>query len=90
MGDLERAIEFASQALTLCAALGDRHREAALHNNLADLYHTAGLEEHSMAHLKQAVIIFAEVNRAGMDEVAAPASELADRSHPEIWKLTEW
>ena len=89
-GDLERAIEYASQALALCANLGDRHREAALHNNLADLYHSAGMEEHCMAHLKQAVIIFADVNRAGVDDVAAPASELTDRSHPEIWKLTEW
>ena len=43
-GDLERAIEFAGQALDLCTNLGDRHREAALHNNLADLYHAAGLE----------------------------------------------
>jgi tetratricopeptide (TPR) repeat protein len=90
MGNLERAIEFASQALALCANLGDRHRVAALHNNLADLYHSAGLEEQCMAHLKQAVSIFAEVNRAGVEDEAAPASELADRSHPEIWKLTEW
>jgi predicted ATPase/DNA-binding SARP family transcriptional activator len=90
MGDLERAIEFAGQALALCANLGDRHREAALHNNLADLYHSAGSEEQCMAHLKQAVSIFAEVNRAGVENEAAPASELADRSHPEIWKLTEW
>jgi len=46
-------------ALTLCATLGDRHRQAALHNHLADLLHGAGRDEEAMAHLKQAVKLFA-------------------------------
>jgi DNA-binding SARP family transcriptional activator/lipopolysaccharide biosynthesis regulator YciM len=90
MGDLNKAIELAGKALELCANLGDRHREAALHNNLADLYHAAGLEEESMAHLKQAVVIFAEVNSSGAGEPGLSTSEPANRPHPEIWKLTEW
>lgn len=90
MGDLQPAIEYATQSLALCANLGDRHREAALHNNLADLYHALGEEEESMAHLKQAVIIFTEVSSSGMEAATAAAGMAADRSHPEIWKLTEW
>ena len=65
-------------ALALCAAHGDRHREAALHNNLADLHHAAGRPDESMDHLKRAVAIFSEV---GADE----ATRL-----PEIWKLVSW
>jgi tetratricopeptide (TPR) repeat protein len=78
-GELERALGYAHSALELCTLLGDRHREAALHSNLADLYHAAGLEQPSMAHLKQAVVIFSEIG----------AGE-SDRPRPEIWKLTEW
>ena len=41
-GEHGRAIELTREALALCAAQGDRHREAALRNNLADLLHAAG------------------------------------------------
>ena len=41
-GNLAEALELTREALALCAAQGDRHREAALHNNLADLLHAAG------------------------------------------------
>ena len=57
---------------------GDRHREAALENNLADLHHAAGHTDESMAHLKRAVAIFSDV---GADEAARL---------PEIWKLASW
>ncbi len=67
------------QALTLCAAIGDRHREAALRNNLADLLHASGQQEAAMAHLKQAVAIFAAVG----EPAGVPGQ-------PEIWKLVEW
>jgi DNA-binding SARP family transcriptional activator len=77
-GDAGRAIELTERALRLCSEQGDRHREAALHNNLADLFHRAGDEEASMAHLKQAVAIFAEVG--GED----------GEMQPEVWKLVEW
>jgi tetratricopeptide (TPR) repeat protein len=78
-GDLDRALTYAHSALDLCILQGDRHREAALHSNLADLYHSSGDEAQSMAHLKQAVVIFSEI---GTGE--------ADRPRPEIWKLTDW
>jgi tetratricopeptide (TPR) repeat protein len=77
-GELDRALELTGRARELCAAYGDRHREAALENNLADLYHAAGRDDEAMAHLKRAVAIFAEV---GADE----ATRL-----PEIWKLVSW
>ena len=76
-GELDQALKSAEAALAACVALGDRHREAALHNNLADLLHAAGRREESMAHLKRAVEIFAEVGEEG---------EL----QPGIWKLVEW
>jgi DNA-binding SARP family transcriptional activator len=76
-GDLDRAIGYATAALELCARQGDRHREAALHNNLADLLHMGGQHGEAMAHLKQAVAIFAEVGEPGTLE-------------PEIWKLVSW
>jgi hypothetical protein len=77
-GDLDGALELTERALALCAAYGDRHREAALENNLADLHHAAGRGDESMAHLKRAVTLFAEV---GADE----ATRL-----PAIWKLVSW
>jgi tetratricopeptide (TPR) repeat protein len=77
-GELERGLQLLESALGLCAAQGDRHREAALHNNLADLLHVAGRPEEAMAHLKQAVSIFAEIGAE------------AGAWQPEIWKLTEW
>jgi tetratricopeptide (TPR) repeat protein len=76
--DLERALELANHALALSSAQGDRHREAALHNNLADLYHAAGRSADALAHLKQAVTIYAEIGVEG------------GTVQPEIWKLTEW
>ena len=62
-----------------CVRWGDRHREAALHNNLADLLHQAGDDEGSMAHLKEAVALFAEIGEPG----SLP-------TNAEIWKLAEW
>ncbi len=76
--EFEHALELAEAALALCVSQGDRHREAALHNNLADLLHTAGRSEEAIPHLKQAVIIYAEI---GIE---------ADTVQPEIWKLAEW
>jgi hypothetical protein len=58
--------------------VGDRHLEAALHNNLADIYHAMGESDRAMQELKKAVVIFAEI---GVQE-----GEIV----PEVWKLTEW
>jgi len=76
-GELDRALELTRTALELCVERGDRHREAALHNNLADLLHAAGRTEPSMAELKLAVAIFAEVGGEGEPQ-------------PEVWKLARW
>jgi tetratricopeptide (TPR) repeat protein len=75
---IEHALTLAEAALTLCVSQGDRHREAALHNNLADLLYAAGRSEVAMSHLKQAVSIYAEI---GVE---------AGTVQPVIWKLTEW
>jgi DNA-binding SARP family transcriptional activator len=77
-GNLERAVNLAEEALAICVAQGDRHHEAALHNNIADLFHVADRDGDAMAHLKQAVTIYAEI---GVEAGAV---------RPEIWKLTEW
>jgi DNA-binding SARP family transcriptional activator/predicted ATPase len=72
------AIKLTQQALEACRRLGDRHREAALENNLADLLNDNGDREEAMEHLKRATAIFAEVG-------ADPGGPL-----PEVWKLVDW
>ncbi|MBA2554032.1 MAG: tetratricopeptide repeat protein, partial [Geodermatophilaceae bacterium] len=54
-GDLAEALRLTRSALEVCARVGDRHREAALHNNLADLLHDNAEPEPAMEHLKRAV-----------------------------------
>jgi tetratricopeptide (TPR) repeat protein len=76
--DIAGALELAETALSLCISQGDRHREAALHNNLSDLLYAAGQPDAAMAHLKRAVAIFAEIGLESGD------------IQPEIWKLVEW
>ena len=76
--DSERAIALATRALELCTSQGDRHHEAAIHNNLADLYHATGDSEQARGHLEKAVTLFAEIGSKG------------EELHPEIWKLVEW
>ena len=77
-GNTSEAIELTRQALEACRRFGDRHREAALENNLADLFHEDGRAELAMEHLKRATAIFAEVG-------ADPHGPL-----PEVWKLVDW
>jgi tetratricopeptide (TPR) repeat protein len=77
-GEIAAALDTAEAALALSVAQGDRHREAALHNNLADLLHAAGRAEEALAHVRQAVTIYAEIG------VEAGAVQ------PAIWKLSEW
>ena len=76
-GDADRAIELTAAALELCVRQGDRHREAALRNNLADLLRSDGRDAEAIEELKRAVAIFAEIGEPGKLE-------------PEIWKLSEW
>ncbi len=70
-------MELTGTALDLCRTQGDRHREAALHNNLADLLREVGRDDESIEHVKRSAAIFAEVGEPGLME-------------PEIWKLVEW
>jgi DNA-binding SARP family transcriptional activator len=72
--DPAHAIALAETALELCLARDDRHRAAALHNTLADLRHATGEREAALAHLREAVALFAAI---GHDQ-------------PAIWMLTEW
>jgi tetratricopeptide (TPR) repeat protein len=74
--EIERAIALTQDALALCAAQGDRHREAALHNNLADLLHAAGRRDEAMRQLRRAVATFADISGSATE--------------PEVWKLVEW
>lgn len=83
LGDLEQAISAARWALSLCDQVGDRHRQAAIHNNLADLLHRAKKEEEALDQLKQAVILFQEIEDEG-------GKKAQPEINPEIWKLTEW
>ena len=77
-GETARGLDLLAEALQRCVELGDRHREEALHNNMADLLHAAGREEEAMDHLKQSVTIYTEIGTG------------QDTWQPEIWKLTEW
>ena len=77
-GDHETAITLLEGALAECRRTGETHLEAAVENNLADQLHAVGRTDEAMAHLKRAVVLFAEVGgRPGELE-------------PEIWKLVSW
>jgi DNA-binding SARP family transcriptional activator/predicted ATPase len=77
-GAYEQAESLFRQALDQCRRQGDQHHQAALHNNLADLFHAMGQPDAAMTHLKQAVQLFAQVGSS------------AEKTAPEIWKLAEW
>jgi tetratricopeptide (TPR) repeat protein len=71
------ALALGTEALELGSELGDQHRVAALHTNLADLLHAAGQREAAVTHLKEAARRFAAV-------------DADDHPRPEIWMLVEW
>jgi tetratricopeptide (TPR) repeat protein len=76
--DLNKAFALTEEALNLCILLGDRHREAALHSNLADILHKTDRHEEAIEHLKKSVVIFAEIG------------DNAEDLNPEVWKLVDW
>ena len=76
-GQPGEALLLAQEALALGRELGDQHRVAALHTNLADLLHAAGQREAALAHLKEAARGFASVDTGGPPR-------------PEMWTLVEW
>jgi DNA-binding SARP family transcriptional activator/tetratricopeptide (TPR) repeat protein len=71
------ALTVAAEALELGRELGDQHRMAALHTNMADLLHADGQRDAAMTHLKEAARRFAAV-------------DVGDAPRPEIWTLVEW
>jgi DNA-binding SARP family transcriptional activator/tetratricopeptide (TPR) repeat protein len=71
------ALAVAAEALELGSELGDQHRVAALHTNMADLLHADGQREAAITHLKEAARRFASVDVDG-------------GPRPEIWTLVEW
>lgn len=77
-GDRVRAIELTQDALRLCERQGDLHHQAALENNLADLFHADGQADEAMIHLKRAVTLFADIGGRPGD------------LRPEIWTMVEW
>ncbi|MGH3236796.1 MAG: tetratricopeptide repeat protein, partial [Streptosporangiaceae bacterium] len=71
------ALTVAAEALELGRELGDQHRVAALHTNMADLLQADGQRDAAMIHLKEAARRFAAV-------------DVGDAPRPEIWTLVEW
>lgn len=77
-GSVEEAVATATSAIEACQRIGDRHLEAADENHIADILDAAGRPDGSMAHLKRAVALFAEVGNA------------APERDPGIWTLAAW
>ena len=76
-GNLDTALDLTDEALRRCVHMGDRHREAALRNNRADLLHAMGRQDEAAQELVRSVTAFGEVgDRTGFQ--------------PEIWKLVDW
>jgi tetratricopeptide (TPR) repeat protein len=76
-GNLGSALELTDDALRRCVLIGDRHREAALRNNRADLLHALGRQREAAEELIRSVTAFGEVgDQQGFE--------------PEIWKLVDW
>jgi tetratricopeptide (TPR) repeat protein len=78
LGDAQTALETIHRAIGETLLLGDRHLEAALRSNYADILRAAGDTEAAILQLKHAAVIFAEIGQS------------AENWEPEIWKLVEW
>lgn len=74
--DTDRALALIAEALDLAGRVGDRHREAALYNHLADLHHRVGRDADAHEALAEAVRRFADIQPGGWE--------------PEVWLLTHW
>jgi tetratricopeptide (TPR) repeat protein len=75
-GKADAAIALVTEALELAQRIGDRHREAALYNHLADLHHRSGYTTESEAAQLAAVRIFSDLEPGELE--------------PEIWLLSQW
>jgi len=69
------------QAIAIATATADRHHEAALRNNLADLLNAAARRPEAIAQVALSATILAELGGVG-----AASRELT----PEIWRLIDW
>jgi len=76
IGNTDAAIRLVEEAIGIASKTGHRHREAALRNHLADLYHGAGQIEQSQQALTEAVAVFADIETGGWE--------------PEVWLLSRW
>jgi tetratricopeptide (TPR) repeat protein len=72
------AIALGQRALVECAAQGDRQGSAAVHSNLADLFHATGDEASSRQHLTAAASILGEIG------------VVRGEHRPEVWRLVDW
>lgn len=75
-GDYETAISLVTEAADIASRTGHRHRQAALLNHLADLYHRAGRRADAETALTEAVTIFADIDSGAWE--------------PEVWLLRQW
>ncbi|HUP14803.1 MAG TPA: tetratricopeptide repeat protein [Acidimicrobiia bacterium] len=75
-GDEVTAVRLIEDAIEIAVRTGNRHREAALHNHLADLHHRAGREPEAEDSLRRAVSLFADVDTGDPE--------------PEVWLLRQW
>jgi DNA-binding SARP family transcriptional activator/tetratricopeptide (TPR) repeat protein len=76
MGEVDKALAYAHEALELGKQQGDLHRLAALNDHMADLMHLANRDAEAEEFSKAAAVAFARVDEA--------------RARPEIWKLVSW
>ncbi len=78
LGQIEAMLSHGENAVLACQRVGDRHLEAAVENHIADLLHSAGLDEAARPHQRRAVEAFAEVGGNPADP------------DPGIWMLAAW
>ncbi len=76
IGNGDGAIRLIEEAIGIAASTGHRHREAALHNHLADLHHIADRESEAEAAMTEAVALFADIDAGAWE--------------PELWLLSRW
>jgi hypothetical protein len=78
LGDPKLGVTHFEASLQLLSRLGDRHRQAAVHSNLADALHALNERDDAAEHLKQSAALFVEVGGPPTD------------GRSEIWSLTAW
>lgn len=76
LGAGEEAMALVEEAIEIATRTGNRHREAALWNQLADLHHRAGRSTDAEQSLTRAVSIFAGLGGESLE--------------PEVWLLSQW